>query len=232
MSTRPTILIVDDEESIRISLELALSDAFHPILASTAEEALQIALRTTVGVALIDITLGGKSGVWLLTELKTNCPMCEIIMITADHTLEKVIECYSLGAYGYIPKPYNNEELKWLVRRASEKHRLTRKNAFLLTRIMKQPKIAPLKSQPVSLNFGHLIAPISKRLGYVNDKTLDNLDRAQNELKRQVLTIAMHSAGWNQVHAAKLLGIKRTTLRQKLEVLGIAVPAQHGRPQV
>jgi DNA-binding protein Fis len=76
-----------------------------------------------------------------------------------------------------------------------------------------------------------LIAPVSKSFQDINTSTIRKLDEAHDELQRQVLVMAMQRAGWNQVHAAKLLGIKRTTWRQKLISLGVNAPSRRGRPQ-
>lgn len=234
MSMQPSILIVDDEKPIRDSLEAFLESHFKVSSVASAEEALELVKSRKFAVALVDISLESvvHTGVWLLQQLRKLSPSCQVIMITGDHSIERVIECYSQGAYGYIAKPWRNDETLWLLRRAAERFRITEKNEFLLARVKKQ-KVEPIiKTRGTTVQIEELMAPAAKRLSTIDKTTIKKVGEAQDALKRQVLIVAMNQAGWNQVRAANMLGIKRTTLRQSLVSLGIAAPAQHGRPKI
>src|SRR5258708_3953883 len=124
MPPLPALLIVDDDASIRESLELVFEHDFNVSSLPDARGALALAGKTKFAVILVDIVLEGESGIWLLKELRRLRPGTQVIMITADRNLETVVECYSQGAYGYLIKPLYNEEALWLARRAAERQRL------------------------------------------------------------------------------------------------------------
>jgi DNA-binding NtrC family response regulator len=178
MKKKPTLLIIDDEEPIRDALELVFSAECELSLAANAEEGLAAAAANAPTVALVDITLGnGESGVWLLKQLRQAHPHCQVIMVTADHRLEMVLECYAAGAYGYIAKPWNVEELQWLVRRAAEKQRLLEALA---------PGPGPrFPDAPADSGAAAFVAGMTRRLKEFELLTETELEEAQEELKRQ-----------------------------------------------
>lgn len=112
MSTKPSILIVDDDESIRRTLAMILEEKGYIVdTAENGEEAIRKSMENFYNVALIDIKLPDMEGTRLLTEMKDTVPKMIKIMITGYPTLENAIETVNRGADGYILKPINIDEL-------------------------------------------------------------------------------------------------------------------------
>lgn len=119
------ILIVDDEEMVRKLLRRKLSmEGYSCQEAGSAEEALVKLKNGPVELVLLDIRMPGKSGIELLAELKVGYPDTAVIMATAVAGTSIAIRCMKNGAYDYLTKPFNLEEVVLSVARALEKRRL------------------------------------------------------------------------------------------------------------
>jgi DNA-binding NtrC family response regulator len=128
---RPRILIVDDEESVQEVLKLSLEDAFNVSLAGTAEAAVKLLEGQDFAVVLCDIGLPGMNGEALLGAIKASWPTSEVVMVTAVRDVDQAVRCMKNGAYDYISKPWNVEELQAVVKRAAEKWELLHENTLL-----------------------------------------------------------------------------------------------------
>lgn len=119
------ILIVDDEPVVRAFVEKVLGRAGHK--ASSVPDALSAieAMRKTgYSVAICDIRMPGKDGIWLLKEIKKKYPDTQIIMLTASDNLDDAIASLNFGAENYLLKPLNIEEFSHVVEKALERRRL------------------------------------------------------------------------------------------------------------
>ena len=126
---KETALIVDDEAIIRRILVQILSRAGYTCLeAGNAEEALERIRSNTVDIALLDITMPGRSGIELLNDVTADYPNIAVIMLTAIVDTEIGVECMIHGAYDYIIKPFNNKELLLRMGQALEKRNLRVEN--------------------------------------------------------------------------------------------------------
>ena len=126
------ILVVDDERSMRELLTIVLRrEGHHVLLAETSEVALAVLERETVDVLISDIRMPGMNGVELLRAAKRLDPDIVGIMITAFASTETAIEALRLGAYDYLTKPFDVEELKAKVRNALERRHLREENVLL-----------------------------------------------------------------------------------------------------
>ena len=126
---QPRILIVEDEEGVRRFLRQKLSgEGYRCLEASSAEEALDEIKRTPIDLVLLDIKLPGKSGVELLPEIKAVYPDIAVLMATATVDADIAIKCMKQGAYDYLIKPFNWDEVVFSMKRALEKRRLELKN--------------------------------------------------------------------------------------------------------
>ena len=127
--SKTTILVVDDEGSIRRLLhQKLLSEGYQCGEASDAEQALEKLRNNAFGLIILDIRMPGKSGIELLPELRTAYPETAVVMATATTDINVAIECMKLGAYDYITKPFNLEEVTLSVNRALEKRQLVLEN--------------------------------------------------------------------------------------------------------
>lgn len=123
------VLIVDDEEMVRRLLHQKLSgEGYQCQEAGSADEALDELKRNSIGLVLLDIKMPGKSGVKLLPEIKANYPDTVVIMTTAITDTNTVIQCMKQGAYDYLTKPFNPDEVVLSIHRILEKRRLELEN--------------------------------------------------------------------------------------------------------
>jgi two-component system, NtrC family, response regulator AtoC len=125
-----TILVVDDERLIRWSLDQQLRrEGYAVLLAETGAEALQKAQAESPDLVLLDVRLPDADGLEILERLKTAEPEALVIMITAHGGVESAVRAMKLGAYDYIIKPFDMEELKLTVKKALETRSLRREVA-------------------------------------------------------------------------------------------------------
>lgn len=120
-----SVLIVDDEELIRISIKDALGKAgFYVFQAESGERALALLKKSSIDLIILDLVLPGMSGFEFLRKLKGEFPEVQVLVITAFSSIETAVESIKLGAFDYLPKPFNLEEVIIKVRRALENKRL------------------------------------------------------------------------------------------------------------
>ncbi len=123
------VLIADDEETIRRLLRQKLSgEGYQCQEAGSADQTLDKLRSNTVGLVILDIKMPGKSGIELLPEIKASYPDIAVIMATAITDTSTAIQCMKNGAYDYITKPFNLDEVVLSVDRALEKRRLELEN--------------------------------------------------------------------------------------------------------
>jgi two-component system, OmpR family, phosphate regulon sensor histidine kinase PhoR len=120
-------LIVDDEQNIRDGSERILSRiGFEVLQASTGAEALDILAKQTVEIVLLDLKMPGMDGMEVLARIQEFDKPILVIVITGFATVETAIAAMKQGAYDFIAKPFEPEQLRIVVNRAAEKLRLTR----------------------------------------------------------------------------------------------------------
>ncbi len=127
------ILIVDDEDTIRFVLQSLVSGMGHEtVVAGSAEEGLARLTEAPVSVALIDIILPGINGIELLRRIKQASPDTEVMVMTSHSSLETAIEALRHGAYDYLSKPFELDDVSSALTRALERRSLTLRNRQLL----------------------------------------------------------------------------------------------------
>lgn len=123
------ILIVDDEKIIRLVLREKLRSQGRLCLeAGEGTEAMKALGENPVDLVILDIKMPGKSGLELLPEIKSTYPDIAVIMVTAVGDIDTAILSMKLGAYDFLTKPFNLEEVVLSVNRALEKRRLELEN--------------------------------------------------------------------------------------------------------
>ena len=123
MSQKPkTILIVDDDEGMRDTLTALLKREYRVLRATSGEAALPILNRDNVDLMLLDVRLPGISGFEVLRIVKENYALIEVLMISAINDIETAVQAMKHGAYHYITKDFDYDQLRSLVRNASERH--------------------------------------------------------------------------------------------------------------
>jgi len=127
-----TILIVDDEKNYPPILSAVLEDAgFETLTAYSGPEALAVLEDSDVDLVLTDMKMPGMDGIELLERVKTKDPELPVIMMTAHGTVEKAVEAMQKGAYSYLLKPFDNEQLILYVNKANAMFRVVKENRNL-----------------------------------------------------------------------------------------------------
>ena len=114
----PTILIVDDDDAIRGMLYDLLSDKYECNTASMAEEALQYIEVEKYDAILTDIAMPGLTGVELLKRVQENHTATPVILISGKGSEQDPEDLIELGAFAYVTKPFNLDEIEEVVERA------------------------------------------------------------------------------------------------------------------
>jgi DNA-binding NtrC family response regulator len=136
MAANGTVLVIDDEPVLQDVLgSLLKGDGFDYLQATTATDGFQILREEEVDVVLLDLMLPDRSGLELLPDIKEFDPHLPVVVITAYSSVESAIEAMRRGAFHYVPKPFKNEEVLHLVRRAAERRALLVENLELRTRL-------------------------------------------------------------------------------------------------
>jgi len=131
----PPLLVVDDESNMRLSLRTLLGDEGYGVKAvESAEEALRLLEREKFFMVISDYRLSGMNGGEFLARCRERWPAVPVLMITAYATPKLAAEAIKNGAFDYLPKPYEPEDLLNAVVRCAERYRLIKENAMLRAR--------------------------------------------------------------------------------------------------
>ncbi|RMD94430.1 MAG: sigma-54-dependent Fis family transcriptional regulator [Calditrichaeota bacterium] len=135
-----SILIVDDEASVRQSLEKTISKAGYVAhTAATSEEALKVLDKHPVDIVLTDLKMPETDGITLLKKIKKKYSEIEVIVLTGYGTIETAVEAMKEGAYDFITKPFKKAVILNTIERAAERQNLTRENIYLKAQLAKTP---------------------------------------------------------------------------------------------
>src|SRR5437870_115897 len=127
-----TVLIIDDEEEIRESIELLLnSEGMSTDTAGTGEEGLKKIEENLYDLVLLDLMLPGKSGMEVQKDIKRIDPTLPVVIITAIGALETAVTAIKDGSFDYVTKPWNNEKLIVIANNAIKQRQLMSENLQL-----------------------------------------------------------------------------------------------------
>jgi two-component system, NtrC family, response regulator AtoC len=126
------ILIVEDDDLMReLMTKILAGEHYHIFQASSGEEALKLLQEQTIDLVLTDLRLTGMNGLQLLTEVRTFDQEVVVIVMTAYASVETAVEAMRKGAYDYLTKPFINDEIRVMLRRALNQRHLSRENRHL-----------------------------------------------------------------------------------------------------
>ena len=118
MKAEVNILVVDDEEIVRESLlDWLREDGYEVEAVEDGFKALEKVKERPWDIALIDLKMPKMDGLELLGKIKETCPETQVVIITAYATVNTAVQAMKVGAYDYLVKPFNPEELSLLVKR-------------------------------------------------------------------------------------------------------------------
>src|SRR4029078_207579 len=124
--SQPLLLIVDDEPGVRQSLQLVFNKTYRTIEAASAEDAIQKTMEESPDLILLDIMMPGTDGLAVLKQIKSANGECQVIMLTGLNTARTAFASKATGAFDYVTKPFDIEELRLRVEHALEKVQLSR----------------------------------------------------------------------------------------------------------
>ncbi|KGK88902.1 sigma-54 dependent transcriptional regulator [Clostridium sp. HMP27] len=135
------VLVIDDESSICTALSFALEDNYEVFTAKDEKTTLTIINEVDINIILLDLRLGDENGIEVLKKIKCANKEIMVIMMTAFGTIESSVEAIKNGAFYYITKPINMEELDLLMKKAEEYIGLNSKIKYLSDKIDKNYNI-------------------------------------------------------------------------------------------
>jgi two-component system, NtrC family, response regulator AtoC len=135
---RPMILIVDDDPGIRESFRLILEDKYELIEAGDGRQAIETVRTSEVDLVLLDIRLPEMDGIEVLERIKALDEQVEVILVTAVKTVRTAVAAMKLGAFDYVTKPFEEDDLLSVVRRALERRSLEREVVFLRSELARR----------------------------------------------------------------------------------------------
>ena len=184
-----SVLIVDDEVGARESFKMILKNDYEVFLAKDAEEAfLQIKVHSP-DVILLDIILPDLDGLKVLEKIKQNDPDIIVIMITATKTVKTAVEAMKLGAYDYVTKPFDVDELRLIITRS------------LSTKALEQEVKYRREEMDKSFDFGNIIGKsklmkeIFKVVKQIADSKSTALIMGDSGTGKELISRAIHYNG-------------------------------------
>ena len=128
----PKILVIDDDSSLRRVLEYNLQqEGYRVFTAADGDSGLQLFAEQAPAVVITDLKMPGMGGFQLLSAVKERSPATVVIVLTAFGAIDTAVEAMKLGAFDYLTKPFNRDELKLTVRKGLQLQGLTEENRLL-----------------------------------------------------------------------------------------------------
>ena len=185
-----SILIVDDEKSLRDFLVIMLEEEGYQVVTSpSAEKAIKLIRENIIDLVLTDIRMGRSNGIDVLDAARKVLPDTPVVIMTAYASAETAVTAMKKGAYDYISKPFKIEDIQLIVKNALEKKKLTEENRFL--------KIA-LKDRFQLTNIIGKSGPIQKIFDLVDKVAQSNatvLITGENGTGKELIAKAIHFNG-------------------------------------
>jgi len=184
------VLIVDDEKNIRDIFGLLLEDkGYLTESAATGAEGLKKAGTFAPDLLLLDMSLPDMSGLDVLSGVKRVSPDCRIIIVTAFGTIKNAVEATKLGAYAYLEKPVNNEELLLLISRALEVRKLEAEVAVLKSELLARYRFSSIVGTSARMNS---VFQMMERVARVDGTVLIT---GESGTGKELVARAIHYAG-------------------------------------
>lgn len=164
MTEKKKILVVDDEENLRHMLQVMLKKQGYQVeQAANGEQALEKARQGSYAFILCDIRMPVLDGRAFLAACTTTGINSTVIMMSAYGTLEDAVGCMKLGAYDYISKPFNSDEISLVLKKAEERERLKDENRRLREEVVRRRPLGDIISRSERMaEIGRLVLKLSE----------------------------------------------------------------------
>ena len=248
-TSKPHILIVDDEMGPRESLKMILNPYYTVHLADRGAQAIEMLKEIPVDLVTVDLKMPGLTGINVLEKVKEHDPDIEAIIITGYGSLDTAIEGLRLGAFDYISKPFDVNHILSLVRRGLE-----RRNAKARLRQVKSDFLSNVSHElrtPLSVVVGFVYLLLNQVIGKLSEeqqKILETVYRNSEELLELIdnvlwmtsLNVGDSSANIEQFNARDIVnetvkrydkGIREKGLRVNVEIAdsGVAIVSDRSK---
>jgi len=170
------LLVVDDEEGPRQSLNMIFSDDFDVTIATSGEEAIEFSKDNAFNVVITDIRMRGLSGIDVLREVKKIDSHTEVIVLTAFETLETARQAISFGASEYLKKPFDLDHIQRVVDRCYDNYLFTTQQEAVIRKDVNAAKTNFLEIVSHELN-----TPMNGILGFIELLQDTDLNEEQAE---------------------------------------------------
>ena len=189
-----TILIVDDDKSIRYSLKRMMEEKYSILTAHNGEEALGRVKESSPDLIIMDIKMPGRNGIEVLREIKSIDPKSLVIIMTAYGTTETAIEAMKYGAFDYILKPFPIPQMKGLVEKALALRKLMKEE------VTYAPAVGPEEKEERIVGSSPKMHEIYKMIGQVAPSDVTVLIRGESGTGKELIARAIyhHSLRSNQ----------------------------------
>jgi len=131
LARRGTVLVVDDEEGVRASVRAILEETCDVLEAENGAEALEILRANDVDLVMLDQRMPGEPGIDVLPRVKAADPTTVVVVVTAVREVRTAVEALKRGAWDYLTKPFDVDDILLLSQRAFEKRALEREVLYL-----------------------------------------------------------------------------------------------------
>ncbi len=190
MNEMPSLLVVDDEPTMRDYLRAALAGRYQVTVAADGDEALAALAETRVDLVLSDVRMPGRDGLSLLAELQQRSAEPPLmIMMTAFGTIAEAVEATKRGAFAYLTKPFNLEQLDHALARAFEYRRLAAENRSLRSSLKARRDNLGLVGNSPAMN------ELREKIRMIADARGTVLLQGESGTGKEIVARAIHEAG-------------------------------------
>lgn len=191
--TQPRILVVDDKANLRRLFERILGDRYAVTTAADGAAAQALLSTSTFDLLLTDVRMPGLTGVDLLRWVKQHSPATEVVIMTAFGSVPAAVEAIREGAYDYVTKPFDPDDIALVLARALDDRR----------RRAQHPVAAPDAAELTQLSYREAV------------------ERGRERSAREYLAALLREFNGNVTHAAARAGIERESLHRLLRRYGL-----------
>jgi len=181
---KPRILLVEDERAIQLALSALLGKRGYDVkVASSGEDAIDALAAESFDLVLTDLALGkGKNGMDVLAAALPT----PVVMITAHGSEKVAVEAMKAGAVDYVPKPFDNDEIRIVIERALDRTRLERDHRMLLERVQREQGLGAL------VGTGPAMRKIFETIHKIAETDLTVLIRGESGTGKELVAQAIH----------------------------------------
>jgi DNA-binding NtrC family response regulator len=213
MVAKPRILVVDDEPVVRESLRDWFTEDGYPIeMAADAREALKLLQGASWDILLTDVKMPGMDGLELQKKAREIDPGITVIIMTAYASVDSALQAIKEGAYDYVTKPLDPDDLEQIINRAAEHRLLVYENLQLKQRIEAVSRRAETREVEVVIG--------QPAVGSVEEAPPSGGSSLVEVEKQHIRNVLAQTSG-DASKAARALGVDERTLDEKVRLYGL-----------